>query len=1209
MSNCKVLRVLGSAVAILFFCHALFAQSSQGTIQGSVTDQSGGAIARSTVTVTDVARGVTRTLITDSAGAYVAPNLTPGAYTVRAEAMGFQTVDHSNINVEVGQSLRVDFTLQPGAQSQTITVTSEVPAINTTDATLGGTVSNQAINALPLNGRNYQRLLQLRPGVVTAIGQGTGSASSNGLRAGQNITFLEGLATIGPLGGGDILNTAYHQGDSTSLLPIDAVQEFNVQQYPKAEYGWGVGAVQNVGVKSGTNAIHGTAYAFGRDSALDASNWHLGSVVPMELQQFGATAGGPFIKDKFFWFVGYEKLQYSVGDSANPTVPSFYPTQLSAAQDPSNQLSMFDACMAVETKKGTQAANPALINTLSAQLAGLIPASCATSPASSTLENVFPFIATAPNGSAVSFAPGLITQNPIHNGIAKLDYNINAKNHLSGMYFVGYAQSTVQTNQNQLTPAWQNAQEAKIQDYNGSWVWTPNSSWANEFRGGYAQNYLKAAAVDGNVNDANPWPTGYGINTGVTNPQFGGFPQLTIGGFNGFLGMGPQRGIRGPAGTIDLVDHVSFLRGKHAFKFGFEMLDEIGTNNAYSRAAGKVAFSNLQSFLSGTVKNGQIFLGNAQQVTRALSYAGFAQDDWRVTPRITLNLGLRYEYNAPPTGKNDYIANFYPNVNPATTSAIGQAGGAFPSLYNGDHWDFSPRFGAAWDVQGNGKTVVRLAASLMYNLEPQGVLIDLNPLGANVPSIGYNTSGTAINANTPSNLALAANQITWNTTGPVFPTAVSLTTTGQFAGTYTGLSCTFAGEVGLPAGYVPTPCSFLAATDPNFKTPHVGQWSLDIQHAITSTLSIEAAYVGNHGRQAGQVDINQPPVGAGWTPAAVAACLSSAGTSFNNCKVNTTAELQSQTFYSQFPYLGNISQNCDCDFSNYNALQVTVTERASHGLTFLAGYTFSHALSSTTSSGSSPADMRTLSHNYGNDPSDSRQRFTFSMTYAIPGIKTPGQMLQGWTVSPIVAAYGATPWTATDATNDIVGTGEINNTATGFQPWNYSGLPSAFQESKLSIPCFGSMSGCKPFPGGAPPAVCQVAAQAPYAGNPQLQQLALAALYNIGCYVQNGGILTPPAYGTIGNAGYGFFRGQPFYNVDLSIAKKWTFRERYSAEFRAEFFNLLNRADFATPNAVDPSAGGSFGAAVSTPDETGFTNSVLGSGSARSAQFGLKLVF
>ena len=432
------------------------------------------------------------------------------------------------------------------------------------------------------------------------------------MRAGENITFLEGLATIGPLGGGDILNTAYHQGDSTSLLPIDAISEFNVQQYPKAEYGWGVGAVQNVGVKSGTNDIHGTAYAFGRDSSLDASNWHLGSVVPMALQQFGATAGGPIIKNKLFWFLGYEKLQYSVGDSAAPTVPSDDPTYLGGtAADIGSTLTMVDACTALVGSP----ANYSKINPLSALLAGLpigaggTPTSCVPQAPSSTQENVFPFVTTAPIGTAVAFAPGLITHEPDPQRHREARLQHQRREPSLGHVF-RRLRPIDRADQSESAAA-DLAKRAGIEDPGLQRVLGLDSELllVNEFRGGYAQNYLKAAAVDESVIDANPWPTGYGMNTGVTNPQYGGFPQITIKGFNGFLGMGPQRGIRGPAGTIDLVDHVSYLRGKHAFKFGFEVLDEIGTNDAYSRAAGKVAFSSLQNFLTGTVQNGQIFLG------------------------------------------------------------------------------------------------------------------------------------------------------------------------------------------------------------------------------------------------------------------------------------------------------------------------------------------------------------------------------------------------------------------------------------------------------------------------------------------------------------------------------------------------------------------------------------------------------------------------
>jgi len=265
---------LGAMLGVFLVCVSTFSQGSQGTIQGTVFDQTGGAVAGATVTVIDVARGLTRTLTSDGAGEYVTPNVIPGTYTVRTTAKGFRTVEHTGVLVEVGQTIRVDLVVQPGEQTQTITVTGEVPEIDTTDATLGGTVSNQAILALPLNGRNFQRLLQLRPGVVTQLGAGAGDASTNGRRTGNDLLLVEGIAEIGPSNGTMTLNSVYRTGDANSLLPIDAIQEFNTQQHSKAEYGWRDGSVVNVGVKSGTNSLHGTAYAFGRNAtATDANNF------------------------------------------------------------------------------------------------------------------------------------------------------------------------------------------------------------------------------------------------------------------------------------------------------------------------------------------------------------------------------------------------------------------------------------------------------------------------------------------------------------------------------------------------------------------------------------------------------------------------------------------------------------------------------------------------------------------------------------------------------------------------------------------------------------------------------------------------------------------------------------------------------------------------------------------------------------------------
>jgi hypothetical protein len=225
-------------------------------------------------------------------------------------------------------------------------------------------------------------------------------------------------------------------------------------------------------------------------------------------------------------------------------------------------------------------------------------------------------------------------------------------------------------------------------------------------------------------------------------------------------------------------------------------------------------------------------------------------------------------------------------------------------------------------------------------------------------------------------------------------------------------------------------------------------------------------------------------------------------------------------------------------------------------------------------------------------------------------------MLQGWSLSGILNLQSALPWTASDNSNDLLGTGEVGN-STPPQTWNLSGPPSAFRAGPTPIPCIGNLPGCTPYSvvGGIeqPPAQCVTAAQAPYAGNAQLQALALASLTDFGCYVQNGGILTPPAYGTFGNTARNAFRGPNYFNVDFSLGKIWKFRERYSAQFRMEFFNIFNRGDFIqVPGTVDPTKGskGNFGCSCTTPDSSPTNqNPVLGAGGPRHIQFGLKLTF
>jgi hypothetical protein len=387
-----------------------------------------------------------------------------------------------------------------------------------------------------------------------------------------------------------------------------------------------------------------------------------------------------------------------------------------------------------------------------------------------------------------------------------------------------------------------------------------------------------------------------------------------------------------------------------------------------------------------------------------------------------------------------------------------------------------------------------------------------------------------------------------------------------------------------------------------------------MQRAITNNLTMDVAYVGNHGFALGsEADINQPAIGAGWDASAVTACLNSAPGGFNNCNPDTNAEVAAQPYFSKFPYLSQIAELANRDFSNYNSLQLTVNERTSHGLSFLAGYTYSHALdeesSSSISQGVFPLDIYDPRLDYGSTNSDIRHRFTFSPTYLIPGMKSPGQMLEGWTLSGILTMQSGLPWYPVDGNTDLTGTGEVNASSAGVQTWNYTGPTSAFTSGPTSIPCFGT-AGCS---NTAIPQACVQAAEAPYGGNPTLTQLALASLTNLGCYVQNGGILTPPAYGTIGNASRNLFRSPNYYNVDFSVSKLWRFKERFSAQFRVEFFNLFNRADFSIPGSggtqaaggINPT-GGQFGCSCLTPDNA---NPVLGSGGPRHVQFGLKLTY
>src|SRR6266699_5251184 len=312
-------------LGILLAVAPLRAQTETGRVMGSVFDQTQAVVVGAAVSITDTQRGQTRNLTTNGAGEYLVPNLLPGVYVVRASAQGFKNAERRNIELQVASDVRIDFVLQPGDTQQTVTITAEAPLVDSTSAVLGGTLTNQQINEMPLNGRNFMGLLQLRPGVTITPGGGKWSQSTNGLRVDHNVYIVDGIDSIEGFSALSVVNGNSFSGDTSSSLPIDAIQEFNTQQNPKAEDGWKPGAIVNIGLKSGTNSLHGTAYAFGRNSALDAANPFIPPGQPQQLtklEQFGATAGGPIKRDKLFYFGSYEGQRELIGAPQTYLVPT-----------------------------------------------------------------------------------------------------------------------------------------------------------------------------------------------------------------------------------------------------------------------------------------------------------------------------------------------------------------------------------------------------------------------------------------------------------------------------------------------------------------------------------------------------------------------------------------------------------------------------------------------------------------------------------------------------------------------------------------------------------------------------------------------------------------------------------------------------------------------------------------------------------------------
>ncbi len=1153
MRSCGVFSAKGTwslASCLLLLCASGLAQSTNGRILGIVTDQTGAVLPGAKVTITDTERGISRTLTTNEVGEYVAPNLQPGLYKITGEASNFKKVERPAIRLEVAKDIRIDLQLTTGNASEVVTVTDEAPLVDMTSDTLGGTFTNKAINDLPLNGRDFQNLVTLRPGVQRYPGGGFLSISSNGVRPEDNNFIIDGTDDNDPYYGGTVINAEGVQGTPATHMPVDAIQEFNALENPPAEYGWKPGAIVNVGLKSGTNAIHGSTYYFRRDRNFDARNWFNTKPAPqkpLRLNQYGGSVGGPIKKDKLFYFLAFEGVGDLVGNSENLPAPAT--VSLGSPGDPA--ISIPDAITDLQLKGFT-------VNPLSNSLIPLFPTNNGTNP----------------NGDPSSLSVGFPNRNHENDGLGKIDYHLSERHVITGRYFIGDSQQT-ERDISVLRAEWQSQAVTRAQASGANWTWTINNNLVNEAKFGFNRFWQTILTADANQ-DPNNYHLGgsvYQINTGVTTPINFGFPEIAISGFTSLGGNHGWPLETTPDQTFQFTDNVSWTHGKHTIRFGGEFrhgsTDNVRDRYGKSRIRfeGDGAFlgsTPLEDFLAGVPATGRIFVGNSERHVTIKSFGAFLQDDFRVTPRLTVNLGLRYDLTTPIKERNDLLGNFDPQ------KGLQQVGKDISSPYNTDANNFAPRVGVSWDPTGRGKTVIRAGGGITYEIPHMSIFIGQNGVdnastaGLNVIPTGANGVGPGGTQGTGKIVAYSTDTPTldWSTTGPIFNASVNCDPVAA------------------------APCNILGVNR-NLRTPYITTWNFNIQQELTRNTSLQLGYVGTRGTKLYSVyDINQV-----------------------DPTKDDGGEQVGRPFNTQFPYLGVINQLGNGYKSNYHGLQASLTQRAWRGLSFVAGYTWAHALDQASlNRAAQPQDSLHPEKEYASSDIDIRHRFTLALSYELPGRKSFAQMLEGWQINSIVTIQSGLPWSVIDGFvngNDVSLTGEFSDR------WDFFGSPSDFKPSVAGIPFFLA---------GTPPSTDPLGPTDPaYAiNNGACVNTAIAngldSSMPFGCYTQGKAVMLPPIAGTFGAMGRNLFRGPGFRNMDFSIVKKWKFNERAGVQFRAEIFNVLNHPNFTNPYGVggqlgnvDPSQGG-FGSTSATTDVAA-ANPVIGSGGPRAIQLGIKFLF
>jgi Carboxypeptidase regulatory-like domain/TonB dependent receptor len=1031
-----------------------------GAITGVVRDNSGAVVAKAQVSIRNTATGIANSTVTDSQGLYVSPPLDPGDYTVEFESAGFGKVQE-HVRLEVGQRAAADALLVVGnAATQTVTVEATNELLESETSTVSNLRTEEAVKDLPLNGRNFSELVGLGAGVVPAQTQiasipyaqqrGPSSYAFNGLRYQENRLLLDGI--------GDNEN---HNGLGVVIFPpIDAVQEFSEETADAdARYGRGNAGTINLIYKSGTNRYHGEIFEFLRNSALDAKNYFDSVTKPgFRMNEFGATFGGPlFTEDnpKTFFFADYSGQRTRQGLTDVNTVPDFKLTPTG-----------YDFSAYSQTIKNPTTGIPYANNFIPLGDVNLTGANILNLYQKYASPNV-PGAATANN---FLFNPERsVTEDAFD---VKVDHQFSD----ADSAFIRYSQARDSISQPGILPvplvgaiicgpAQDPAHQAVISETH---IFTPTT--INSARFGWSRFFVFAQNWDAGLN----LPTQLGI-PGVEvagNPSSDGLPVMT---FAGDTSVGDAGNSPTQIGTNNYQwdDNVNLVRGKHSIDVGIEVVrlqyNMFQTADEHGLLSFGTVYSGLAwtDLLFGAPKTGVYEFQQGTRGFRQTDLSLYAQDNYKITSRLTLNLGIRYEnfLGWPWTEVDNRMYDFVPALSTTQLFQVGTNGVPRSGL-SGNNLNFMPRVGFALKL--TPKTVVHAGYGIYYSAPN---VTNSDGMSINAPAVDY----WAFNNSSIYGAATNGSPFNYASNGFVHTPATSASA--------------------LP------PALPVFATDPHARTPYSEQWHLSVQRQLLADTTLSVAYVGTRGVHLDDlVDIN----------------AGSPGTT--NVAVGRP-----------FPFFAQVYQLQTNEISTYNGLQITA-ERRARNLSFLASYTYSHALDENTNSpGTNNATGDAMNpHNlraeYGNSDLNIPHRLVASANYQLP-FKTSGKLkpaVDGWQVNAILQYFDGLPFSVASA----------NGVGDGLTP-----------RAEL-VPGYGN-------------------------GSLPMNKRSIQEWFNTSAFVSIP-LTGPLANGQWGNSGRNILQGPGTKNVDFSVFKNFQVAESKVLQVRGEFFNLFNTPQFNNPSATAP---------------------------------------